>query len=93
VLDGTFSWILSPRTPFLQWITEIPGVFFIYGKAGSGKSTLMRYIAESPETGELLKVWAGSNHLITAKHFFWSSGTPLQKSHESLLQSLLFQIL
>lgn len=53
----------------------------------------MKYAVENEHTTEALKGWAGSRRLITASFFFWNSGTPLQKSQEGLLRSILFQIL
>ncbi|KAI0401058.1 hypothetical protein F4802DRAFT_609708 [Xylaria palmicola] len=70
-----------------QWI------FQSSGKAGSGKSTLMKFICAHPTTVELLREWAGNKRLILADFFFWNSGTALQKSREGLLRSLLFEIL
>jgi hypothetical protein len=68
-------------------------VFWIGGKAGSGKSTLMKFIHDHPCTKAALRVWAGPATLITASYFFWSSGSHLQKSQEGLLQTLLYDIL
>ncbi|KAI1273204.1 hypothetical protein F5Y07DRAFT_391479 [Xylaria sp. FL0933] len=96
----TFGWIFRPSVPdgskqisFYQWLSEGNGTFWIQGKAGSGKSTLMKFICGHRTTVELLRVWAGSKRLITAKFFFWNAGTALQKSREGLLRSLLFEIL
>jgi hypothetical protein len=70
------------------------GVFWLSGKAGAGKSTLMKYIVNQPNTHNLLRQWAGTNSkLHTCEHYFWYAGTPLQKSREGLLRSLLYQIL
>lgn len=52
----------------------------------------MKYLFGHKTTQDALKKWAGSNHLVTASYFFWGVGTPLQKSHEGLLRSLLYQI-
>lgn len=64
------------------------------GKAGSGKSTLMRYIHEDPRTQQLLRRWATiSRDLTTAGFFFWKSGVPEQASQLGLLRSLLYTLL
>ncbi|RWA06363.1 hypothetical protein EKO27_g8741 [Xylaria grammica] len=96
----TFGWIFrssvsdgSKTLSFAQWLREGFGTFWIQGKAGSGKSTLMKFICSHTTTKGLLRVWAGSKRLITAKFFFWNAGTALQKSREGLLRSLLFEIL
>lgn len=36
---------------FVAWLEEGDGLYWIAGKAGSGKSTLMKYIASHPSTG------------------------------------------
>ncbi|KAI0415762.1 hypothetical protein F5X98DRAFT_365007 [Xylaria grammica] len=96
----TFRWIFrssvsdgSKTLSFAQWLREGSGTFWIQGKAGSGKSTLMKFICSHTTTKELLRGWAGGKRLITAKFFFWNAGTTLQKSREGLLRSLLFEIL
>ena len=98
----TFSWIFRseqehgpsmPKVQFLQWLERGEGVYWVGGKAGSGKSCLMKFLCDHSETQNALEVWAGSNELVTASFFFWSSGTDLQKSQEGLLHTLLFEIL
>lgn len=97
----TFEWIYDESTLtqhgelqhyFLQWLTTGDGLFWVSGKAGSGKSTLMKFITEHPETERALSLWASDQHLITASFYFWHAGTAFQKSQEGLLQSLLYEI-
>lgn len=54
---GTFQWIFDATTDdtkawdnFAQWLESGDGVYWISGRPGSGKSTLMRYIVEEPNT-------------------------------------------
>jgi hypothetical protein len=93
----TFHWIFDERvTPLTRWLNcsnESGDVFWVSGKAGSGKSTLMKFLANHAETETILQKRAGPNKLIVAKHFFWNSGTKTQQSLLGLLQSLLYQIL
>lgn len=94
----TFQWIFGAHSAFRfrEWIQENNGIYWITGKAGSGKSTLMKFLTEQYVTKQLLLEWAGganSHDLVIAKHFFWSPGTPAQKSQEGLFRALLFQIL
>jgi hypothetical protein len=95
----TFEWIFRPPTQqskwsnFPQWLSEGGGIYWINGKAASGKSTLMRFICEDPRTDNLLNEWSSSGLLIRATHFFWNSGTPDQRSYQGLLRALLFDIL
>lgn len=92
----TFQWIYeSPEIHFNEWLqsTSTAGVYWISGKAGSGKSTLMKFLCENERTKDALKVWTGPNHrLVIARHFFWAAGTEKQKSLDGLLQSLLYDI-
>ena len=97
--DQTFEWIFrdhhgSTNQPvgFRQWLLTGNDNFWISGKAGSGKSVLMNYIARAQDTQDLLKYWAGSAQLIIARHFFWNAGAPMQKSQLGLLQTLLSEI-
>lgn len=95
----TFEWIFGPPAQqsnwsnFPQWLSKGVGIYWINGKAASGKSTLMRFICEDPRTGSLLNEWSSPNLLIRATHFFWNSGTPDQRSYQGLLRALLFDIL
>ena len=68
-------------------------LYWITGKAGAGKSTLMKYIYDEPKTTQLLLRWAGGKPLIRTSFFFWNSGTSLQMSQEGLLRTLLHGIL
>jgi hypothetical protein len=99
----TFDWIFDasredphksrPKIHFLEWLRSRNGMFWISGKPGSGKSTLMKYLCKHPETDKALHHWADGNLLITGKHFFWNAGTDMQKSLQGLLQSLLYDVL
>jgi hypothetical protein len=87
----TFDWIFS-HYRFSDWLRYCNGMFWIAGKAGCGKSTLMKYLCNHNTTYRILSTWAQDSRLVTATHFFWISGTGLQKSQEGLLRSLLSSI-
>jgi hypothetical protein len=92
----TFEWIFSEdnnESTFLEWLQNDNGVFWAMGKAGSGKSTLMKFLVNHPLTEQHLKNWAAGKTTIMAKYFFWNAGNELQKSQKGLLRSLLFAIL
>jgi hypothetical protein len=97
----TFDWIFrKPRTntPWNDFgahlsEAEIHKPYFINGKAGSGKSTLMKYIISNQQTRVRLQEWAGQNKLLSPYFFFWNVGSQLQKSHTGMLRSLLHSIL
>ncbi|KAK3672116.1 hypothetical protein LTR78_008087 [Recurvomyces mirabilis] len=89
----TFDWIFnSPDSGFRAWMQSAGNVFWIAGKAGSGKSTLMKYLSEHPRTSELLGAWSGHKRVILASHYFWYAGTRMQKTQLGLLRSILLQI-
>ncbi|KAL6399725.1 high-affinity nicotinic acid transporter [Ilyonectria robusta] len=92
---NTFMWIFNEtgQNNFVAWLRDSDDLYWIAGKAGSGKSTLMRFLTDYPTTRDLLKQWAGKNDLIVAKHYFWNPGTAIQKSQEGLFRSILLQIL
>ncbi len=148
---NTYEWIYRQPMPgdskpvrFVEWLEQRNGIFWIHGKPGSGKSTLMKFICNQAQTRGHLRRW-GTNHskaldqlrgvgmegtskpedenlkrlryeteliesyhqrsggngdsngetakLVTAKYFFWNSGSNLQKSQEGLLRSLVFEAL
>jgi predicted ATPase len=102
----TFEWVFRdptadqlPWSSFSDWLETGDGVYWINGKAGSGKSTLMKHIFDSQRTRKCLATWANTSEtdddrpLCFATFFFWNSGTPEQKSQVGLLRSLLYQVL
>jgi NACHT domain len=74
---------------FVDWLEHGEGIYWINGKPGSGKSTLMSFITSEHQTKEFLTNWSSGSDLITASFFFWNPG---QKSFQGLLRSLLYQI-
>jgi hypothetical protein len=88
---GTFKWIWADD--FATWLTDTRPLFWIRGKPGSGKSTLMRYIWEHDELSRLLLDGPQDRTLIKAAFFFHHRGSHVQKSFEGMLHSLLFRIL
>ncbi len=96
----TFKWIFDDSPMLAQrwsnlvnWLEHGKGVYWVCGKAGSGKSTLMRYIYDNPRTLKHLKNWSGGTKLDTGAFFFWNSGNNEQRSHIGLLKSLLYEVL
>ena len=96
----TFEWIFDesgravrPWDNFVAWLENGEGIYWISGKAGSGKSTLMNFLCQDQRTEEALKVWSGTKDFIMARFFFWSAGTKMQKNFDGFLRSLLWQIL
>ncbi|KAF2795798.1 hypothetical protein K505DRAFT_239158 [Melanomma pulvis-pyrius CBS 109.77] len=104
---NTFKWILedskddegssiSQESKFRTWLlSDDPdkNIFWVAGKPGAGKSTLMKFLARHPLLENILQCWAAPQELLVVEYFFWKPGSPLQKSLKGLLRSLLYQIL
>ena len=105
--EGTFEWIFEPTSEgsenefdellwesslFCEWLQNNKGLFWVSGKAGSGKSTLMQFLINHSRTEEIPKETRQDVLIISA--FLWKPGTnPLQRSCKGVLCSLLYQIL
>ncbi|KAI1416394.1 hypothetical protein F5Y13DRAFT_153830 [Hypoxylon sp. FL1857] len=105
----TFEWIFESRddnllwSPFPNWFKSGGSCYWINGKPGSGKTTLMKFIDQAPAMKSLVRRWAHrqnsrssdpSNGVLSASFFFWNLGPfSLQKSQAGLLRALLHDIL
>ncbi|KAF3037752.1 hypothetical protein E8E11_003573 [Didymella keratinophila] len=96
----TFNWIFDHNYKNQEWndfraylTYDTSEPYFINGKAGSGKSTLMKFIVDSHKTRAALNHWSGQEALLILPFFFWNLGTTLQKSHVGLLRVLLHTVL
>ncbi|KAH0543515.1 hypothetical protein FGG08_002183 [Glutinoglossum americanum] len=92
----TFLWIFNETSSikFVEWLKEEDGVYWVSGKPGSGKSTLIKFVAEHEQTKRYLEEWAGDKKLVIANFYFWSASTHRsQKSQRGLLRTILYQIL
>jgi len=100
--QDTFQWILRDSSSgssndwnhLSTWLPRGPnGIYWVSGKAGSGKSTLMKYLLSHHRLPTLLRDWAGASPLWICNYFFASMGNQEQKSQEGLSRTLLHQIL
>ncbi|PMD20004.1 hypothetical protein NA56DRAFT_705245 [Hyaloscypha hepaticicola] len=90
----TFEWnFKDPSSKFSEWLKAGTDTFWIQGKAGSGKSTLIRFITTHSKIGEYLDSWSPNGSTDTATSFFWKSGVAEQRSLVGLLRSLLWEML
>lgn len=96
---STLGWIFEPsssadsRPTFADWLAEDVPFYWIAGKAGSGKSTLMKHLYESPLLTDRLQQWASGNELRILCFYFWNAASDIQMSLEGLVRTLLFQAL
>lgn len=99
---STLDWVLEqtdekyPETTWdslYEWLRNGQGLYWVSGKAGSGKSTLIKHIYRQDKTNDLLREWAGNGQFRKGNFFFWALGTELQKSNEGISRALLFSIL
>ncbi|KAK4160718.1 hypothetical protein QBC43DRAFT_292731 [Cladorrhinum sp. PSN259] len=96
----TFEWIFHPPahgakwSDFDEWLREQESeVYWITGKAGAGKSTLMKHLIPHPTTKKRLEAWSNPLPLVTGSFYFWNAGSVMQKSPEGFLPILLYQFL
>lgn len=99
----TYQWILR-STPnqsqrwdnLITWLsscTEPRRIYWIYGKPGSGKSTMMRFLDQNIVIPDHMLPWTENRTVLSAQYFFWNPGHKLQNSFTGLLRSLLMQLL
>lgn len=101
----TCSWILESESKdnetntescqFLSWLENDKPFFWVSGKAGCGKSTLMKYMYHDERTKASLQnsAWTRAKDLKLIGHFFYDRGDDNQKSREGMLKNILHQIL
>ncbi|KAG4293471.1 hypothetical protein FPRO06_00056 [Fusarium proliferatum] len=86
--NNTESWHDLP-----SWLLNGSGIYWVSGKAGSGKSTLMKFVFGHQRTTSILSQWANGGRVLTCHYFFSNLGTDLQKSQAGLSRTLIYQIL
>jgi hypothetical protein len=93
--QNTLHWVFDRSSVnVVEWLEGNNNLYWISGKPGSGKSTLMKFLWNHEQAEAHLNVWAGADTLIVASFYFWSPAKDsLQKSQTGLLRSILYQIL
>ncbi|KAI9148978.1 hypothetical protein HJFPF1_11022 [Paramyrothecium foliicola] len=89
--DWEPSYVTISWDSFSNWLRSTDSIYWISGKPGSGKITLMKYLIGQPQTQTFLDLWRPDAILIS--HFFWRPGTVMQQSIKGLFCSLLHQLL
>lgn len=88
-LGGAPMWSSFPA--WLEGNYSLP--YWITGKPGSGKSTMMKFILQHPFLGEHLQKWSQGSPQYTIKYYAWRPGAEMARSEDGLLRTLLHQIL
>jgi hypothetical protein len=96
-VDNSCQWIWTNKSlKFEYWLRNGYRIFWILGKPGSGKSTLIRHLSESSVLKKSLTplLWQpNSNPIIVTHYFDYENPDPLARNLEGLMRSLLWQIL
>ncbi|RAH71309.1 uncharacterized protein BO66DRAFT_437333 [Aspergillus aculeatinus CBS 121060] len=94
------TWCEETRKEFVHWLKKGQGIFHITGKPGSGKSTLMKFLCESPHPRKHLDAWAGQKSLVVARYFIGNGKPPPSEqdannehNRQGLIRGLLHSIL
>lgn len=90
--SNTFNWVYSATRDeykgWENWLISDGRIFCIQGKAGSGKSTLMNYLASNPRTKQIFP------NCAVYSYFIWrSSGDAFPRCRKGIFCSLLYQML
>lgn len=83
----TLSWVYDTEVDqdnsatFVEWLSSDDDLYWISGRPGSGKSTLMKFLYTHDATKEHLTRWAGGDEVLIAEYF---SGMPGRMNCRSL---------
>lgn len=96
--EKTFHWVFDPDVvDFSTWLRHfepsgLQPIYWIKGKPGSGKSTLMKFAMRDARMSDFLAS-DGDHDWAIAAFFFHDRGSMKQKSLVGMLQELLLSIL
>ncbi|KAI8664760.1 hypothetical protein NCS56_00909800 [Fusarium sp. Ph1] len=103
--DCTFRWVfdrnpqVSPEgvpmwSSLPDWLEGDSGLpYWITGKPGSGKSTMMKFILHHEALDGHLQKWSRGSPLYKIKYYAWKPGAEMARSVDGLLRTLLHQVL
>ncbi|RNJ58883.1 hypothetical protein D7B24_003972 [Verticillium nonalfalfae] len=101
--EKTFEWIFTGQkkthqsnTTLMEWMAGGSGPYWVSGRAGTGKSSLMRFLNDDERTREAFQTWAGDRPLGLASFYFWNSeaaGDGRLKSLIGLYRAILFTLI
>lgn len=102
--ESTYAWIFEDESSnqddmpawnsFPRWLgDDSQKAYWITGKPGSGKSTIMKLILNQKYLKDRLSQSLGTLRLLLIKYYAWIAGDTLQKSIEGLKRTIIFQAL
>ncbi|KAM5515641.1 hypothetical protein FOXYSP1_02592 [Fusarium oxysporum f. sp. phaseoli] len=100
--NDTFCWIFEDKDirpesdkTFVKWLASDCQIYWISGKPGSGKSTLIKYLVDHPKALSLLNdsTEAPNEKFKIFSHFFWKVGGGLMNNLKGMWLSLTYQML
>ena len=77
----------------MDWLSSSEGLYWISGKPGSGKSTLIDYLAHNNRTKLALQQYRPTEWIVLRFFFDFRGGKGVTNSFEGLLRSLLYQLI
>lgn len=92
---GVAHRIARAECDFGEWLSTDAKdrIYWISGKAGSGKSSLMNLIATDVRSRALLETWAAPKRYLVVSHYFWAAGATEQRGFMGFLRSIIYQLL
>ena len=90
----TFQWLFDPSiVSFSSWLRDrslgASSIYWIQGKPGSGKSTLMKFAMHDQKLWEVLE----TKQCTVAAYFFHDRGSAIQKTLIGMFQQILGSVL
>lgn len=78
---------------FVEWLMNTEPVYWISGKPGSGKTTLMKYLSENRRVKRFLSGGSAGSWLCLHFYFDFRAGSETANTLERLLRTLLLQLI
>ena len=91
--QGTLDWLYERQTDLSTWLDNGAGIYWIRGKAGSGKSVLMKSLHQSMSEKLAQAEYRSSSSKANIWFFFHERGSYLQNAFEGLLRATIVQMM
>jgi Cdc6-like AAA superfamily ATPase len=101
----TYDWVFDLEPPLSDkgvemwsslptWLENKDAVpYWITGKPGSGKSTMMKFITDSAALDRHLQSWSEGRPVYKIRYYAWKPGQELDKSKDGLMRTLMHQMI